>query len=87
MVEDERGFKSRKMDRAFHLIPPVAISKVAEVLHGGMIDHGRDNWRKAGAEEHVNRAIAHLYAFLAGDTQDDHLAHAACRVLFAMETR
>lgn len=31
------------------------------------------------------QTIQHLYAYLAGDTSDDHLAHAILRAMFAFE--
>lgn len=43
------------------------------------------NYKKIPAEEHVNHAIQHLYAYLAGDISDDHLAHAILRTMFAFE--
>ena len=33
----------------------------------------------------MNHAIQHLYAYLAGDTSDNHLAHAILRAMFAFE--
>ena len=33
----------------------------------------------------MNHAIQHLYAYLAGDTSDNHLAHAILRSMFAFE--
>lgn len=35
--------------------------------------------------DHINHAIQHLYAYLAGDTSDLHLAHALVRCMFAYE--
>ena len=31
------------------------------------------NFTKIPPEDHANHAIQHLYAYLAGDTSDDHL--------------
>jgi hypothetical protein len=45
-----------------------------------------DNWRQIPRVDHLNHALAHIHAHGAGDTQDDHLAHSACRLLFALET-
>ena len=44
------------------------------------------NYTKIPADEHINHAIQHLYAYLAGDTSDDHLGHALVRTMFAFET-
>ena len=34
---------------------------------------------------HLNKALIHIAAFLAGDTQDDHIGHACCRLQMALE--
>ena len=61
----------------------------ATVAQYGAEKYGEDfyhrNYTKIPAEEHINHAIAHLYAFLAGDESDDHLGHAIVRAMFAYE--
>ena len=43
------------------------------------------NYKKISTEEHVNHAVQHLFAYLAGDESDDHLSHAILRAMFAYE--
>lgn len=92
------GAKHSRLDRAFHLIPALAVTKVAEILHEGAVKYepnqGKDllnsleaNWRGIPIQAHVNHALQHLVASLAGDTSDDHLGHATARLLFALELR
>lgn len=69
------------------LSPARAVLAVAQVLATGAQKYGPDNWRGIPVEDHFNHALAHLFADLGGDTGDDHLAHAACRLLMALELR
>lgn len=57
------------------------------VLAPGAVKYGEDNWRKIPAKDHLNHALTHVFAFLAGDGQDDHLEHAACRMMMALEIK
>ena len=43
------------------------------------------NYKRIPAEEHVNHAVQHLFAYLAGDESDDHLSHAILCAMFAYE--
>ena len=43
------------------------------------------NYTKIDTIEHLNHAVQHIYAFLAGDKQDDHLGHAIVRLMFAFD--
>jgi hypothetical protein len=68
------------------LLPARAVLEIAATLAPAAIKYGEDNWRRIPRKDHVNHALAHIFAHLAGDDTDDHLNHAACRILFAMET-
>ena len=67
------------------LLPPSALLTIAKILKSGADKYGAENWRKIAVADHVNHALVHLLAWLAGDQQDNHLANAACRVLFALD--
>jgi hypothetical protein len=67
------------------LLPAVAVLRVARVLAEGAAKYGPDNWRQIPAGDHLNHGLTHLLALQAGDQSDAHLAHAACRLLFALE--
>lgn len=79
------GSQSASKYRA-DLLPAMAVLNIAAILDAGARKYGVDNWRKIDRADHINHAMVHLLAHIAGDTSDDHLGHAACRVLFAMET-
>ncbi len=87
--ENELGGKQSSSPYAFHLLPISAMFAAAETAKYGADKYGEDfnnrNYTKISAIEHVNHAIAHLYAYLAGDESDDHLAHAIMRTMFAYD--
>ena len=64
-----------------------ALPRVARVEHQGVEKYGRDNWYKVSQTDDIEHAIRHLICALnddLADGNDDHLAHAACRVLMAI---
>lgn len=84
VVVNADGGKQTAIKTAFHLIPSVALFKLAEVLHEGSLKYEKDNWRKIPIDIHLGRCIQHIYAHLIGDTTEDHLSHALCRLCFAV---
>lgn len=84
--ENEAGGKQSASLYRCDLLPPQACLRVAAVLKHGADKYGPRNWTAIPVDDHVNHAMTHLLAYLAGDDQDDHLGHAACRMLMALET-
>jgi hypothetical protein len=83
---NELGGKQSRLERRFDLISPIALQRLAHVLWYGAIRYGDDNWKGIFVEDHLNHAIDHVYAFLTGDTDEDHLGHAFCRLMMALDT-
>lgn len=70
----------------FDLMDPEAMFALGKVLHEGAEKYGEANWRHIPRRNHLNKALIHIYAYLAGDTQDDHLEHAFTRLMMAIAT-
>jgi hypothetical protein len=75
----------------FANIPPEAMYILAEVLNYGVDKYCKDgsdttepNMRNISVKDHINHALGHIYAFLAGQTDEDHLSHALCRIVYAV---
>lgn len=84
-VVNEHGGKQSQVLYRFDLVDPIAMFEMTKVLKKGADKYGKDeNWRKIPVKDHLNHLLIHVYAYLAGDTQDDHLSHALCRAMFAV---
>jgi len=81
---NEFGGSQAHVQYRFDLADPASMFKMCKVLHEGAEKYGVDNWRSIPVEDHLNHLILHAYAYLAGDTSDEHLAHAMCRAMFAL---
>jgi len=83
-VINDQGGKQSKVLYRFDLADPHAMFEMCRVLREGAEKYGDDNWRNIPVRDHLNHLLIHVYAYLAGDRQDDHLAHALCRAMFAV---
>lgn len=84
ITNDKGGMQSASPYR-IDLMPPKALFAVAEVLAIGARKYAKNNWKKIDIDDHLNHALAHAFAYLAGDTTDDHMGHFACRAMMALE--
>jgi hypothetical protein len=82
---NEHGGRQSDSPYRADLLPALALLAVAKVLKHGADKYGENNWHLIPAAENVNHALVHLLAIQAGDGSDDHIEHAACRILFALD--
>ena len=87
IVANASGGKQHFRPYRAQALPPRALLSVAHVRQVGHDELGYEdeNYKQIPKEEHIGRALTHIFAFLAGDETNDHLSHAACRILFALE--
>ena len=56
-------------------------------LSAGRRSHRAGAWRSKPVQKHLRHACKHLELLASGCEGEDHLAHAACRLLMALELR
>lgn len=89
VIVNDKGGRQSDTPYGFHLLPIRSVFAAAQVAKYGADKYGETfterNYVKIPVEEHINHCIQHLYAYLAGDRQDDHLGHAIVRAMFAYD--
>jgi hypothetical protein len=67
------------------LITPIGLRRVAATYAEGAARYGERGWEKGmPASDLINHALRHVYLYLAGDSSEDHLAHAVWNLLAVM---
>lgn len=64
-----------------------ALAIAQKILDRGERTHARGAWAQESPANHWRHAARHLSRLEAGDGYEDHLAHAAVRLLLALEVR
>ena len=64
-----------------------ALCALARTLTAGRHTHRAGAWRLKPVQKHLQHARKHLDLLASGAGAEDHLAHAACRLLMALELR
>jgi hypothetical protein len=68
----------------YDLVSPVGLRRVAQTCHEGAVKYSDYNWEKGmPVADLLNHAISHIYSYLSGDRNEDHLGHAAWNLLGA----
>ncbi len=81
---NEKGGAQSKLDGRYDMVPGEAIQRIAGVFAEGAQRYARNNWRRIAYEDHVDHALQHLAKLIADDRSEDHLGHAATRLLMAI---
>ena len=93
---NEHGGRQSKLYCEYRLLDASAMHALTCVLHRGK-KYGIDNWRLIPTHEHLNHAMNHIMAYIdfarlranddrkpAAHSLEDDLAHAFCRLMFAL---
>ena len=64
-----------------------AIQVIAGIMRNGVAKHPDNEWVRRSTEYHIDRAEEHLRLLQEGEQLEDHLAHAATRLLMALTLR
>ena len=64
-----------------------ALEVIAAVMRDGVATHPDNEWIRHSVDYHLGRAEEHLRLLRDGSQAEDHLAHAATRLLMALTLR
>lgn len=72
----------------YDLLPPDAIHRLAQHFEGGAIKYNDRNWEKGlPLSRFLDSATRHLFQYLGGDREEDHMIAAAWNALCFVQTQ
>lgn len=90
--QNKNGTKFDQGKAPHHLLSPVALEELSQVLAFGAQKYGEHNWRKGiKISRLVSALLRHVFSFLGGQDKDEetglsHIAHAMACCMFIIET-
>lgn len=84
-IQNANGASQSAIPLVFTTMPLRALAELAKLQKYGDEKYGAHNWRGISEADHLDHAFAHVLAHQLGDLTDDHLIHAAWRLLAAVE--
>lgn len=74
-------------DARYDLVSPIGLEAVARACKEGAEKYGDFNWERGmPAHDLLNHALRHIYKWLGGDRNEEHLGHAAWGVMAAIHS-
>ena len=64
-----------------------AFQVIAGIMRDGVAKHPDNEWARRSVDYHIGQAEEHLLLLRDGEQLEDHLAHAATRLLMALTLR
>lgn len=81
-VRDTRVGKGR-----YDLLPPYAMSRIAQHYENGVAKYGERNWELGQPlSRYLDSALRHLFQLLDGQTEEDHAAAVVWNILSYIQT-
>lgn len=69
------------------LLPPLAILRLARHFEEGAKKYGERNWEKGiPINSFIDSSLRHIFKYMAGEDDEDHLVAAAWNLMCALET-
>lgn len=85
ITTNAEGGSQSVIEESFTTLPLRALRAIAQLQRLGDQKYGAHNWRKILEVDHLDHAFAHMLGYCQNDVTEDHLLHAAWRLLAALE--